>query len=175
VGADGLDPRAGDAEVDDVVISPEGDSDPRPGRSEPELFALHGEVARGRHDPVELHRAASIDRRDRRGVGVLAEWFDWLDRGIDGCGRRGGAGLEIGGQPQRYQLLGVGALLLAGGEPLRRVAHLQGLVGAVTVVAGDIGVDRSLGSEQGLEGFGVVEELPAQGFVEALHLPGGGR
>jgi hypothetical protein len=87
----------------------------------------------------------------------------------------GRGGLEVGGQPQRYQLLGVGALLLAGCEPLRRVAHLQGLVRAVTVVAGDIGVNRSLGSEQGLEGFGVVEELPAQGFVEALHLPGGGR
>jgi hypothetical protein len=81
VGADGFDPGTGDAEVDHVVIGPEGDGDPGAGGSEPELFAPHGQVARGRHHPVEFHRAAVIDHRRDGGVGILPNRFsrfDWL-------------------------------------------------------------------------------------------------
>jgi hypothetical protein len=55
VGADGLDSRAGDAQVDDVVIGSEGDGDPGMRGPSQNCYSV-GEVARGRHDPVELRR-----------------------------------------------------------------------------------------------------------------------
>ena len=66
--------------MDHIAIGPEGDGDPSAGRPEPELFAPHGEVARGRHDPVELHGPASISHRNWWGVGVLADRLDCLHR-----------------------------------------------------------------------------------------------
>ena len=56
VGADGLEPGAAGEQVDDVVVGPERDRDPGPGRAQPELLARHRQVPRGGHDPVELDR-----------------------------------------------------------------------------------------------------------------------
>jgi hypothetical protein len=47
--------------------------------------------------------------------------------------------------------------------------------GRSVFVAGDEGVDRGLGGEQGLEGRVVAQQLAAQRLVEALDLAGGGR
>jgi hypothetical protein len=81
VGADGFDPGTGNAEVDHIVIGPEGDGDPGAGGSQPELFAPHGQVARGRYHPVELHRPPLIDHQGAWSVGVLPNrlvHLDWL-------------------------------------------------------------------------------------------------
>jgi hypothetical protein len=43
---------------------------------------------------------------------------------------------------------------------------------AVAVVAGHPGVHRDLSGEQGLEGFGVVEEFAAKAAVEPFNLTG---
>lgn len=167
---DGLDPGTGSTQVDHIVIGPEDHRDPGPGGSKPELFAAHGQIARGRHHPVELHRATPIDHRGRWYLGILPERLDRLrrlDRG--GCGRR----VEVGGQPQRQQVLGCRANVLTGGEPVGGVAHVQGLV-RVAVVGSHPGVHRGLRGQHRLEGLGVVKELAAEGSVKPLDLPGRG-
>ena len=66
--------------MNDVVIGPEGDGDPGVGGSEPELFAPHREIARGRHDAIELHGPPSISHRSWWGVSVLTDRLDFLHR-----------------------------------------------------------------------------------------------
>ena len=46
---------------------------------------------------------------------------------------------------------------------------------AVAVVFGHPGIHCGLGRQQVVEGFGIVEELTAQGFMEPLDFSGGGR
>jgi hypothetical protein len=66
VRADGLDPGPTGEQVDQLVVGPEGDRLPDPGRPEPELLAANPEVAPGRHDPFELHRPTPINQAGRR-------------------------------------------------------------------------------------------------------------
>jgi hypothetical protein len=81
----------------------------------------------------------------------------------------------VAGKPQRQQVLGSRACLLAGRKPIGGIAHVQRLVRAVAVVAGHPGVHRSLSCKHGIEGWGVVEEFSAESFVETFHFPGGRR
>jgi hypothetical protein len=123
-----------------------------------------------------------IEHRGGGGVGVLADgwvcgrdwiwWRCWRDRLSVGDWGRGQ--FQAGRQPQRQQFLRRLTGLLAGGKPLRRVVHVQGLVGAVAVVLGHPRVHRGLGSQYIVKGFGVVEEFAAEAAVEPLDFPGGG-
>jgi hypothetical protein len=54
VRAQRLDPGAGDQQVDDLAVGPEGDRDAGPVGAEPELPAGHAEVAAGGHDAVTI-------------------------------------------------------------------------------------------------------------------------
>jgi hypothetical protein len=109
MGADGFDPGTSNAEVDHIAIGPEADRDAGVGGSEPELFAPHGQVARGRHHPIEFHRPTVIDHRSDGAVGFLPHRIDCLHRfhwggwgrGGDGGGLRCAGRLEVGRQPQR--------------------------------------------------------------------------
>jgi hypothetical protein len=96
VGTDGLDAGTGDAQMDDVVIGPIGDRESNAGWPEPKLFTAHGQVARGRHHSVELHRATVIGHRGRWRVGVLVDHLERLSPGgVSGGGRAGqGAALR---------------------------------------------------------------------------------
>jgi hypothetical protein len=70
---------------------------------------------------------------------------------------------------------GVAGAVVAGGEPGGWVGIVDALVGAVTVVVGDPGVDRGLDRQHRGEGRMVVEQFAAQALVEPLDLPGRGR
>lgn len=59
VGADALDPRTADADVNDIDVGPEPGDLTGAQRGEPELSPRHHQVPRGRDDPVQLDRATS--------------------------------------------------------------------------------------------------------------------
>lgn len=134
---------------------------PGPDGPEPELLPGQRHVPRPGHHPVQLDGATRPHRRRR------------LRRSPLGGGRaRGGEG---GRQPQ-LQLLPLSRR--DRGEPFRRSdreLRVKGLMRPVGVVSADEPVHRRLRQLQRGKRAAVVEQLPAQGEVEPLDLPGRGR
>ena len=84
-------------------VGPERDRDPGVQRSEPGLFAHHGEVARGRDDALEVHRPTSTPGVGGGCLGIVAALGPDAVGAAAGVGRSGEP--EVDGQPQR-QLAG---------------------------------------------------------------------
>lgn len=84
-----------DAQVDNVLIGPEGHPQSGAVWAQPELLASDGEVSADGYDAVELQWSTPIDHRGRWGLGVLTHGL------LAGCCRAGaGACAGAGSEPE---------------------------------------------------------------------------
>ena len=151
--------------MDQVAAGPDPGDDPGPVRAHPELPLAHHHVPAGGHHPVELDRPTSPlrtlggHRRARQACRLRLN-------------RPGIAGAFQGRwEPQTDRVPLSGG---HGGEPFGRGDRrflIERLVGPAGVVFSDVDVHGCQGLLRGGERPGDVEEVAAEGAVEALGLP----